>query len=47
MNETYNPMSREEALHLLDVLEDSHTTDEEKRLAIARLSELICILLPE
>lgn len=47
MNEKFSPMSREEALHLLDVLEDSHTTDEEKRLAFARLSELICILLPE
>lgn len=40
-------MTREEALKLIDLLQDKAADDAEKRIAAARLKELICILLPE
>lgn len=40
-------MTREEALKLIEVLVSPDTSMEEKRVAAARLSELIRILLPE
>ncbi len=40
-------MTREEALKLIELLQDKKTSDVEKHIAAARLKELICILLPE
>lgn len=40
-------MTREEALNLINLLADKSADDAEKRIAAARLKELICILLPE
>lgn len=40
-------MKREEALHLLHILQSDGFTAEEKRQAYARLYELITILVPE
>lgn len=40
-------MKRREALRLINSLLDPTTPIDEKQLAAARLSELVCILLPE
>lgn len=40
-------MTREEALRLIDILLSEDSTNDEKRVAATRLSELIRILLPE
>ena len=40
-------MTREEALHLLHILQSDGFTAEEKRQAYARLYELITLLVPE